>query len=531
MTARGLGRRSQDQRETTMIGRRSLLATAAFAAMPGTLPAQTRTRDVRVGFSQDALTLDPANHRNRETQTIIRNIHDGLLTRDPAMKVVPEIAESWRAVDAKTYEFRIRPGIRFHSGDPLTAEDVAFTFNRLVKDGAMGGQTSPRKGLLGPLLDTVVVDERTVRMILGEPWPILGAMLPFQEVVNRRHVERVGQEGMQTRPDGCGPYRLVEWRRGEAVIMERFEGYYGGSPDIPPAGPAQVDRVIFRIMPENSARIAALLAGEVDIINELPPSAMRQVEASPNAAVAKVNGTRTFFVALNNAKAPFSDLRVRRALNHALDKGAIISRILNNTATPLRGVMSPDAFAFNADLPEYRHDLARARALLAEAGVAEGTEFVIDTTAALKEVAEAIAALLSRTGLRVRPQVWEGAVLTPMWQNPDRRRDRDMYLTSWGNASLDPSDIMVPTLRTGGRGNSAGFSNAEVDRLLDAAETEPDQAKRAEMYRRAQAIVTDQAPWIFLWLPQDLYGISKRIAGWTPQADSRINLHRVRIVG
>ena len=104
-----------------------------------------------------------------------------------------------------------------------------------------------------------------------------------------------------------------------------------------------------------------------------------------------------------------------------------------------------------------------------------------------------------------------------------------MYLTSWGNGALDPSDIMVPTLRTGGRGNSAGFSNAEVDRLLDAAETEPDQGKRAEMYQRAQAIVTDQAPWIFLWLPQDLYGVSKRITGWKPQADSRINLHRVRI--
>ena len=334
---------------------------------------------------------------------------------------------------------------------------------------------------------------------------------------------------MQTRPDGCGPFRLAEWRRGEAVILERFADYYGGSTEIPGAGPAQIDRAIFRVMPENSARIAALLAGEVDIITELPASAMRQVEASANAQVMKVNGTRTFFVALNLAKKPFDDVRVRHALNHALDKGAIISRILNNTATPLRGVMSPDAFAFNPDLPEYVHDVARARALLAEAGVPQGTELVLDTVAALKEIAEAIAALLSRTGLRVRAQVWEGAVLTPMWQTPERRRDRDMLLTSWGNGSLDPSDIMVPTLRTGGRGNSAGFSNAEVDRLLDAAETETDQEKRAAMYRRAQAIVTEEAPWIFLWLPQDIYGVARRVQNWRPQADSRINLHRVRV--
>jgi peptide/nickel transport system substrate-binding protein len=519
-----------------MITRRTALLSGigAAAAAAGTSPAafaQPRPREVRVGVATDVLTLDPANHRNRETQNVIRNIHDGLLTRDAEMRIRNEIAESWRQVDARTYEFRIRQGIRFHSGDPLTAEDVKFTFDRLSKPNAMGGQTSPRQGLLGPLEDTVVVDEHTVRMILRAPWPILPAMLPFQEVVNRRHVERVGQEGMQSRPDGCGPFRLAEWRRGEAVILERFADYYGGSPEIPPAGPAQVDRAIFRVIPENAARVAALLAGEVDIIAELPASAMRQVDASRNAQVMKVNGTRTFFVAMNNAKPPFTDVRVRRALNHALDKDAIISRILSNTATPLRGVMSPDAFAFNPDLPEYKHDLARARALLAEAGVAEGTEMVIDTVAALREIAEAIAALLSRTGLRVRAQVWEGAVLTPMWQNPERRRERDMFLTSWGNGALDPSDIMVPTLRTGGRGNSAGFSNPEVDRLLDAAETETDSAERARMYREAQRIVSEQAPWIFLWLPQDIYGVSRRIANWRPQADSRINLHRVRIVG
>jgi len=136
---------------------------------------------------------------------------------------------------------------------------------------------------------------------------------------------------------------------------------------------------------------------------------------------------------------------------------------------------------------------------------------------------------MQRAGVRARVQVWEGAVLAPMWLNAERRRERDMYFTSWGNATLDPSDLMVPTLRTGARGNSSGFSNAEVDRLLDAAETEVDDARRREMYNRAQVIVNQEAPWIFLWLPQDLYGVSRRIAGWRPQSDSRINLHDVRL--
>jgi len=514
------------------VTRRTVLQGTLAAPFLSPPAAQAQpAREVRVGITQDALTLDPANHRSRDTQTIIRNIHDGLLTRDADMRIQPEIAESFRAIDATTYEARLRQNIRFHSGDVLDAEDIKFTMDRLTRPNAMGGQTSPRRDLVGPLEETIIVDARTVRLKLAQPWALLPAMLPFNEVVNRRQVQRVGQEGMQTRPDGCGPFKLTDWRRGEAVIMERFPQYYGGSTAIPGAGPAQVDRAIFRVLPENSSRVAALLAGEVDIIAELPASAIRQVEASRNALVAKVNGTRTFFVAMNNAKAPFTDVRVRRALNHALDRNAIIQRILANTATPLRGVMSPDAFAFNPDLPEYRLDIDRARALLAEAGVAPGTEMVIDCIGALREIGEAIAALLSRTGLRVRAQVWEGAVIGPTWQNAERRRERDMYLTSWGNGSLDPSDIMLPTLKTGGRGNSAGFSNAEVDALLDAAETEVDQEKRRAGYLRAQQIVSEQAPWIFLWLPQDLYGVSRRVQNWRPQADSRINLHRISVSG
>lgn len=517
-------------RSTRRTALRAALSAPLLAALPRGSHAQA-ARELRVGITQDALTLDPANHRSRDTQTVIRNIHDGILTRDADMRIRPEIAESIRAVDARTFEVKLRPGIRFHSGDLLSAEDIKFTLDRLTRPNAMGGQTSPRRDLLGPLEETVIVDERTVRLILSQPWALMPAMLPFNEVVNRRQVERVGQEGMQTRPDGCGPFKLADWRRGEAVIMDRFADYYGGSTEIPGAGPAQIDRAIFRVLPENASRIAALLAGEVDIIADLPASAIRQVDASRNAQVARVNGTRTFFVAMNNAKAPFNDIRVRRALNHALDRNAIIQRILAGTATPLRGVMSPDAFAFNPDLPEYRLDAERAKALLAEAGVAPGTEMVIDCIGALREIGEAIAALLSRTGLRVRAQVWEGAVIGPMWQNPDRRRDRDMYLTSWGNGSLDPSDIMLPTLKTGGRGNTAGFSNAEVDTLLDAAEIEVDQDKRRAGYLRAQQIVSEQAPWIFLWLPQDLYGVSRRVQNWRPQADSRINLHRARVTG
>jgi peptide/nickel transport system substrate-binding protein len=223
-------------------------------------------------------------------------------------------------------------------------------------------------------------------------------------------------------------------------------------------------------------------------------------------------------------------VRVRKALNHALDKQLIIDRILSGRAAPLNGVMSPDAFAFNADLMTYAHDPDKAKQLLAEAGYPDGIDIVIDAEGAFKEIAEAVAATLASSNIRATVAVGEASVLNTQW-DPKGVKERDAYFTSWGNGSLDPYDIMNPTLMTEARGNRSGFANAEVDGLLKAAETEPDRAKRAEMYQKAQAIVNDQAPWIFLWLPQDIYGVSKRVSGWSPSPDSRINLHDACVAG
>ncbi len=486
-----------------------------------------RASEIRVGFTQDAVTLDPAIPGNALTETILRNMFDGLLTRDPQMRIVPEIAESWRRVDKLTYEFKLRPGVRFHDGTEVTADDVKFTMDRVLA-GKIGGQTSPRRDLLGPLAHVDIVDPQTLHFVLSAPWPLLPAMLPFQEIVSRAFAQKVGDEGMLSQENGAGPFKLVEWRRGDSIIMQRVPDYYGGSPDIGKPGPALVDRLIFKVMPDNAARVAALLAGDVDIINNLPVSAMRQVQASGNAEVALSNGTRSNFVAINTSKPPFDDARVRRALNHAVDKKLIIARLLNGNAVQLRGVLSPDAFAFKPDLPEYAYDPARAKALLTEAG-AGGLTLTIDTDGPQKEIAEAIAAMLGRAGVQAKVQVWETAVLVPVWRDAKTRAARDLLLSSWGNATLDPSDIMMPAIRSLGRGNYSGFTNAEVDRLLDAADVEVDAEKRKQAYFRVQDIVTDAAPWIFLYLPKDIYGVSKRVHGWKPQPDGKINLFRASV--
>ncbi|WP_313137576.1 ABC transporter substrate-binding protein [Paracoccus jeotgali] len=500
-----------------------LLAVSVLALGAGLTPAAAV--DLRIGFSVDADTLDPANHRNRPNETIIRNMFDGLLTRDSQMKVVPEIAESIVQVSPTEYDFKIRSGVKFHDGTEMTAEDVKFTLDRVVQEGGMGdGQTSPRQGLMGPVDKVDVVDGNTVRITLTEPWPILPAMLPNQQIVSKAFVEKVGTEGMATQVNGTGPFKLAEWRKGDAIIMERFDDYYGGSPEIPPVGPACVDRAIFKVIPETASRVAALLAGDVEIITDVPPFSVAQIKANDGTDVMTVNGTRSFFVAMNTQGEIFDDPKVRQAAAHALDKDLIIDKILGGNAQRIEGILSPDAFGAS-ELPAYEHDVEKAKEMLAEAGYPDGIDVTLDVEGAFKDDAEAVASLLAKAGIRAKVAVGESAQLSEKWRTAGKPKSGDLYFSSWGNGSLDPFDIFTPTHRTDDRGNSAGYSNPEVDRLLDEAAVEMDSDKRAALYREAELIINADAPYLYLWVPQEIYGVSKRLSGWTPSADSRINLH------
>jgi len=497
----------------------------ASALALGTAAPAVQAQELIVGFSRDADTLDPANHRNRETETIIRNIYDGILTRDSDMIIHPEIAESFTQVSPTVYDFKIRQGIRFHDGSEMTVEDVKFTLDRITVDGAMEGQTSPRKDLMGPVASVEIIGDDTIRVNLSEPWPLLPAMLPNQQVVSRAHVEAVGNDGMATQAMGTGPFRLLDWRRGDSVILERFDDYYGGADGIEPVGAACVERVIFQVIPESASRVAALLSGDVHIINELPPHSINQVAANPGTEVMTVNGTRSFFIAMNNESEIFSDLRVRQAVAHAIDRDLIIDRILGGNAARIEGILSPDAFGKNHDLPAYDFNPDRARELLAEAGYPDGIDVTIDTDGPQRDMAEAIASLLTNAGIRTQVSIGEGAMLTPKWRTEGAPKSGDMYLSSWGNGSLDPYDIFVPTHRSHDRGNSAGYANPELDALLDAAGIEVDRERRAAMYQEAEAMVNADLPYVYLWVPQDIYGVSARLSGWSPSPDSRINLH------
>lgn len=480
-----------------------------------------------VGMQASILTLDPANHRDRYTETVIRNIFDGLVTRTAEGKIVPEIAESWEVVEPTVWEFNIRQGITFHNGDPLTADDVKFTFDRILNEGQIDGQSSPRKGLLGPVQSVEKVNDYKVRFKLESPWPILLQMLPHQQIVPKKYVEEVGSAAFTAKPIGAGPFKLVEGKLDERIVLERFDGYYGGSPDLPPVGPAQAKTVIFEVIPETSTRMAALLSGEAQIVQAVPVDMVSQLEQDDTVEVKMVDGTKVYMFQLNTKKAPLNNVKVRQALNHAMNMDLIVEKILGGYATRLAGPLLSTGFAVDKELKPYAYDLKLAKGLLKEAGYPDGFSVVIDTINDDKPVAEAVAAQLREVGVDATVRIWDWGVLKPLLE----KGERSIVLMSWGNSTQDPFDILNPTLNgVGERGNFSFYDNAQVKDLLDRAGSSIDEQERLNLYKQAQQIIYTDAPWIFGFSKKEIEVSVKGIVNWQPSMDGRINMHDVGLI-
>jgi peptide/nickel transport system substrate-binding protein len=506
--------------------------TAASPAPSEAAGGPRRGGTLVVGLMGPVLSLDPADHRDRTTETFLRNIFDGLVTRTRENEVVLEMAESAELIDPQTWEFKLKQGITFHNGDPCTAEDVKFTFDRIITEGAIDypePHTAARKGLIAPLESVEVVDDYTVRFHLKNPWPVFMQMLVHQQIVPKKYFEQVGTKGFIEHPVGTGPFKFVEGKLDDQLVLERFDDYYGGAKDLPPVGPAYLDRVIFKVIPETASRVGALQAGQAQIVENVPPYMVPQIESDPSLQVKTCLGTRPHFMELNVTQPPFDDARVRRALNHAVDRELILTKVLGGFGTLLPGPLSPANNYADPNLKPYEFDVERARALLEEAGQTEFS-FVIDVDGPYKELAEAIAGQLhDNLGLDVSVRVWDWAVLQPRLLAGERMAT----VNSWGDSAFDPVGYLeakVHTFTEGtgyGRGNYSQYSNARVDQLITEGEVETDTARRHEIYNEAQQIVWDDAPMVFLFVPQEIQAASARVQNWAPSPDGRINLHDV----
>jgi peptide/nickel transport system substrate-binding protein len=503
------------------------------------------SQTIIVGLVSSPLTLDPADHRDRVTETVIRNMFDGLVTRDHISGVHNELAESLTWKDNQTLEIQLRQGVKFHDGSDMTADDVVYTFNRIIQENAIEypePHTSQRKGLIAPLESIEKTGDYSVVMHFSGPWPPALQLLVHQQIVPENYLESVGTEGFIANPIGTGPFKFVSAQPGYSeVVMERFDDYYGGAPDLEPVGPACVQGAVFRVIPEASTRVAALLAGEVDIIQAVPAELITTLEQTPGIQVKTVPGTQPKWMEMNVNKPPFDDVRVRQALNYAVDKQLIIDAIYNGKAVALPGPLSPYNNFVNKSLDPYPYDAEKALSLLAEAGYTDSNgdgmldkngqtfSFTMDTLEEHRALAEAVADQFRAIGIDASVRFWEYSVVKPQLQAGERQA----YLDDWGDSAFDPVGHFEAKWHTYiegatyGRGNFSGYSNARVDELIKAGETTADTAARQTIYDEAQQIIYDEAPAVFLILPEEAEAASVRVQNWEPASDSRINLHDV----
>jgi peptide/nickel transport system substrate-binding protein len=524
----------------------SIILAACGTAETETAPVEG-SGTIVIALAAAPVSIDPADHRSRESETVIRNMFDGLVTRDNTSGVHFELAEKFEWADEQTLNITLRQGVKFHDGSEMTADDVVFTFERIINENAIEypeAHTSPRKGLIAPLESIEKTGDYAVTMHFSGPWPAAMQMLVHQQIVPKAYIESVGTQGFIEHPIGTGPFKFVSAQPGfEEIVMERFDDYYGGAADLAPVGPACVQQVIFRVIPEASTRVSALLAGEVNIITGVPQDLVENLEANADVQLATAPGTQPKWMELNVNQPPFDDVRVRQAMNYAIDKELIIEQIYNGRAVALPGPLSPYNNFVNKGLSPYAYDTTMALDLLSQAGWEDSDgdgildkdgqpfSFTIDTLEEWRPLAEAVADMYRAIGIDASVRFWEYSVLKPQLQAGERMA----YLDDWGDSAFDPvghfeakwHGFVVDTPY--GRGNFSGYNNARVNELIVQGETTGAAAVRQAIYDEAQQLVYDEAPAVFLILPEEVEAATATISNWVPASDSRENMHDVCI--
>jgi peptide/nickel transport system substrate-binding protein len=486
-------------------------------AAPST-PAKPQT-PLSIALGADTRTLTPMKIVDGTSNQQIGHIYDVFLVRDEkTMAVGPNLAESWRNIDDLTWEFKLRRGIKFHNGEEFDAESVKATILAIQSPAF----ESHYKARFDMIIEIQTPDPYTVILKTEKPSPILLLRIAELMPMPPKFIAEKGPDALQQTPIGVGAYKFVSHVKDERLELEANPDYWGGKP--------QIEKVVFRPIPEFSTRLSALMAGEVDLIQSVPSHAVSQVNNSGRATVRSIPSSRINYINLNNlsADSPFNDIRVRQAMNYAVNVDDIIKFVLDGQATRMAGALGSINPDVNPNIKPYPFDVARAKALLADAGV-DPTKLTLTLDSPRgrypmdSEISEAIAAELKKNlGITVN------VVFNEWGTHLDKivkRNTGEMFMLGWGPA-LD-AEGTIGDLFVHDRTYS-GFGDPALEQLITAARPVVDPAARREAWNKVQEEVYKQAGWIFLWQQHDLYGVSDRVE-FTPRADERLDAWRMKL--
>jgi len=452
----------------------------------------------------DALTLDPQFVTDVPTSRVVMQIHETLVKYDLDMNIVPCLAESWTtSADRLTWTFKLRREVRFHDRTPLNAEAVKYNFDRIV-DPAIA---SPRKSTVVMVQDIKVLDEYTVAVTTKKPFaPLLAQLTSYNISIMSSAAAKKWEKKYSQNPAGTGPFKLESWTPGERIVLARNENYWGVK--------TYLDKVVIKVVPEDSTRVMLLLSGEADVVASVPPVLTERLKQSKDVKILRKVGFRTIYIGLNNRIKPFTDVRVRRALSHAINPEAIVNGILNGMANIGGSFESPVIPGAIQGLKPYPYDPARAKKLLAEAGFPNGftTAFYTPTGRYLmdRQVAEAVQAQLKEVGVNAE-------IKAPDWATQiallDKGTEVPMFLMGKGSPTGDLDFTLNLTIKTKGMMNHFQYGNSKVDALIDEQQGIIDTKKRYQVLYDIQKTVYEECPAMVLFYEDQIFGTRASVNG------------------
>ena len=459
-------------------------------------------------------TLNPYDHSSSPIYGMWQHIMEPLVEYDYNKKeYIGILAESWE-FQGKRWVFRLRKGISFHNGAPLTSKDVVFSINRMKTD-----KMSLQAGNFKDVVEMQSPDDQTVIFVMKQPNAIFLDRLINRFILSKAAADKYGDQ-MDQNAVGTGAYKFVSFQRGGNFVVTRNDGYWGSKP--------QIKEIIFRKVTEEAARVAALEAGQADVINNVPVHEVARLQRHPRIRIEQVEGLRTFFLALNPAFKPFDNKLVRQAVNYSVDAPAIIKNIFDGIGFVLNGPVGPNVIGGDSKSKRYSYDPKKARKLLAQAGYADGCDVQLYFSPGRypkdKEVCQVIAAQMVKSGFRVELISQEWAIF---WDKTGINGGKLPFYYI-GRGSLTDADTLYDQYFRTGTTKRLAYSNPEFDKLIEAEQQTPDHKKRIALLQQAGKILMEDAPLVPLYNLADLYGVAKNVI-WKARPDEKIFAWNIRI--
>ncbi|CAH1650519.1 MULTISPECIES: ABC transporter substrate-binding protein [unclassified Chelatococcus] len=487
----------------------AILLGFSVAAAPGALLAKDR---LTVDLVNEPSSLDPQVQWNPDSYYVYRNIFDNLLTRDDKGDIIPQVATSWKYLSDTEIEFQIRDDITFHDGKKLTAEDVAFSVQRIT-DPKFG---SPQLGQFNKIIKAEATSPTTVKLTTDGAYPALLAQLTKLSIVPKHVVEALGKDAFNLKPIGSGPYKFDNWQRGVQVTLTANADYWGDKGPFPTA--------VFRAVPDASTRVANLQAGTSDIAVTLDSDLAEQLKSSARAKVLSVLTERVAYLRLNPTKAPFDNTKVRQAVAYAIDKDGLIDGILGGYDKPVPEMLTPSHVGWVADIKAPSYDLAKAKALVAEAGPAAKAEIELATSPVFDQrIVQAIQQMLAEAGLNVKINMSDMANYLKRAQGGVDATPA-LSFGRWSCSCQDADGVLFPLLHKSS--SWSVYRNDKADALLEDARATLDEKKRLEDYRQVHEIVAEDVPLVPLYQVAAIYGAAKPLQ-WQPSPGESLFLNRM----